>query len=342
MTELPPRSWSSYAIRLAVFFTLTGIVATSSLLLGVYFYYAPTLPAFHTLEDYHPKIGTRVYSSDNQLIGEFAAERRVLVNYDQVPPLLFQAFISAEDKRFWSHGGVDYLGILQAVFDKVRKGGKLRGASTISQQVAKSLLAINESYETATERSLDRKIREAMLALRLEQSLSKKDILYLYSNQIFLGYQAYGVQAAAEHYFRKNVWDMTLAEMATFAGLPQRPSDYSPVSNPEKAHARRKYVLRRMLEDGAISQAQHDQAVNEVLKTYPREELYLAVAPYYTEQVRRDIIERYGERAVLEEGLEIYTAVSLELQADGQSALDHGLRDLDKRQGFRGVFGNVE
>ncbi len=329
-------------VRLAIFFTLTCTVAASTLLLGVYFYYAPTLPEFHSLQDYHPKIGTRIYSSDNQLIGEFAAERRVLVDYDQVPPLLFQAFISAEDKRFWEHGGVDVLGIMQAAFDKIRKGGKLRGASTITQQAAKSLLAINESYETATERSFERKIREALLAIRLEQALTKKEILYIYSNQIFLGYQAYGVQAAAEHYFRKNVWELSLAEMATFAGLPQRPSDYSPVSNPDKALARRKYVLRRMLEDGAITQAQHDQAVAEVLVTYPREELYLAVAPYYTEQVRRDIIERYGEREVLEEGLEVYTAVSLELQANGQNALDHGLRDLDKRQGFRGPLGNVE
>ncbi len=336
------RAWWNVLLRLAIFFALTGTVATSAGLLGIYFYYAPTLPAFHSLEDYHPKIGSRIYSSDNQLIGEFAAERRVLVDYDQVPPLLFQAFISAEDKRFWEHGGVDIPGIMLAVFDKVRKGGKLRGASTISQQTAKSLLAINESYDTATERSFERKIREALLAIRLEQALTKKEILYIYVNQIFLGYQAYGVQAAAEAYFRKNVWELTLAEMATFAGLPQRPSDYSPVSNPEKAHARRKYVLRRMLEDGAISQQQHDQAVEEVLKTYPREELYLAVAPYYTEQVRRDMIERYGERAVLEEGLEVYTAVNLELQAAGQTAIDHGLRDLDKRQGFRAPLGVVD
>ncbi len=338
----PRRGWLSYLVRLVIFFGLTGTVAASMVLLGIYFYYAPTLPAFHSLADYHPKVGTRIYSSDNQVIGEFAAERRVLVDYDQVPPLLFQAFISAEDKRFWEHGGVDFLGMAQAAFDKVRKGGKLRGASTITQQAAKSLLAINESYESATERSFERKIREALLAIRLEQALTKKQILYIYVNQIFLGYQAYGVQAAAEHYFRKNVWELSLAEMATFAGLPQRPSDYSPVSNPEKALARRKYVLRRMLEDGAISQEQHDKAAAEVLVTYPREELYLAVAPYYTEQVRRDIIERYGEREVLEEGLEVYTAVSLELQANGQAALDHGLRDLDKRQGFRGPLGNVE
>ena len=150
---------------------------------------------------------------------------------------------------------------------------------------------MRESFDAASERSLERKIREAILARKLESKLSKDEILFLYVNQIFLGHKAYGVQAAAEHYFRKNVWELTLAEMATLAGLPQRPSDYSPFSRPEAAKARRTYVLRRMLEEDFIDQAQYDQAMEEEITVYPRRELYLQVAPYYTEQVRRAMVD---------------------------------------------------
>jgi len=326
-----------------VFLTLLGATAVAVVGAAAYMIYAPTVPVYQSLDDYQPKLGTRIYSADNQLIGEFAEERRVLVRTDQVPPLLFKAFMSAEDKRFYEHAGVDYLGIFKALVDKLKHPGqKLRGASTITQQVAKSLLATQESYEEATARKLGRKIREAILAMRLEKALGKDDILYLYVNQIFLGHKAYGVQAAAEHYFKKNVWELTLAEMATLAGLPQRPSDYSPVSRPKAALARRKYVLRRMLEDGHISQADHDAAVAEVLKVYPREELYLQVAPFYTEQVRRELIDKYGEQSILEEGLEVYTAVNLQLQNTAAEAIGRGLWALDKRQGYRGPMAQLK
>ncbi|MEE8409736.1 MAG: PBP1A family penicillin-binding protein [Myxococcota bacterium] len=330
-------------LRIGAFVTLTGAVAGLSVVVGVYLYYAPSVPQFSSMADYQPKLGTRVYSADNQLIGEFARERRVLVPHDQVPDRLFFAFISAEDKRFFSHGGVDFFGILKAVVDKLLKPDqKLRGASTISQQVAKSLLATHESYEAATARKLRRKIREAILAWRLERALTKKEILYLYVNQIFLGHKAYGVQAAAEHYFRKNVWELNLAEMATLAGLPQRPSDYSPFTRPEAAASRRKYVLRRMLEDGTISQEEHDEAVMVELTVYPRDEMYLEIAPYYTEQVRREIVDRYGEDALLEDGLEVYTAVNLELQSIAQRVLGNSLHALDKRQGWRGPLAHLD
>ncbi len=338
-----PRSRWQRLARLAAFFGLTGFVAVFALLLGIYLVYAPTLPTFNSMADYQPKIGTRIYSADNQLIGEFAIERRVLVPYEQIPPLLLRAFIAAEDKRFDSHGGLDYIGITQAVVDKVlHPGEKLRGASTITQQVAKSLLATHESYETATERSISRKIREAIFAKRLESVLSKQEIIYLYVSQIFLGHKAYGVQAAAEHYFRKNVWELTLAEMATLAGLPQRPSDYSPVSRPEAAKSRRRYVLRRLAEDGYVTQAEADAAAQEDVKVYPREELYLQVAPFYTEQVRREIIDRYGERSLLEDGLEVYTAVNIEQQELGSQAVARGLANLDYRQGFRGPLAQLK
>jgi len=323
-------------LRISAFVALTGSVGGLATVAGVYLYYAPPVPTFNSLEDYQPKLGTKIYSADGQVIGEFAAQRRVLVPHERVPPLVFKAFISAEDKRFFDHGGVDVFGVAKAVVDKIlHPSRKLRGASTISQQVAKSLLVTHESWEAATARKLRRKIREAILALKLERALAKEDILYLYVSQIFLGHKAYGVQAAADHYFKKNVWELSLAEMATLAGLPQRPSDYSPWSRPGAALSRRRYVLRRMFEDGYITQEQHDAAANVELKTYPRYEPYLDIAPYYTEQVRREIIEKYGERSLLEDGLHVYTALNLEAQAIGRRALSYGLLALDKRQGYR-------
>ena len=301
--------------------------------------YAATVPVFESLEDYRPVVGTKIYSADDQLIGEFAHQRRVVVPIERIPRMLSQAFISAEDKRFYIHGGIDFIGVAQAIAAKVMNpSSKLRGASTITQQVAKSVLATYESYEKATERTLERKIREAILARNIEGVLTKDEILFIYMNEIFLGHKAYGVQAAAEHYFRKNVWELSLAEMATFAGLPQRPSDYSPYSRPEAALARRKYVLRRLMEDGHITQAEEAEAVQEELQVFPRHELYLDRAPYFTEQIRRMLVDRYGERAVLEDGLEVYTTLNLEAQVGAQDAINRGLLELDQRQDFEGRY----
>lgn len=332
-----PRSKKAKVFRWLAFLALCFAAAGAAGAVGVWLTFAPTVPAFSSIADYQPVVGSQIFSADDQLIGEFAAERRVLVPVERIPPHLFQAFVSAEDKRFYSHFGVDVLGVSQAILDKLlNPASKLRGASTLTQQVAKGLLATRESYASATERSLRRKLREAILAIRLEQTLTKPEILYMYVSQIFLGHKAYGVQAAAEHYFQKNVWELSLVEIATLAGLPQRPSDYSPVSRPEAARSRRHYVLSRMLADGHISQEEHDEARDAVLKVYPRRELYLQIAPYFTEQVRREVVERYGERALLEDGLRIYTTVNLQYQRDAQQAVRNGLHQLDRRQGFRG------
>lgn len=342
VAEAPVQGRFERMWRMALFVGLVGTVGMAACGTGAYLHFAPSVPEFDSIADYQPLVGSRVYSADNQLIGEFAAERRVLIAPDKLPPLLLKAFISAEDKRFYHHSGLDMIGISQAIVDKVlHPGQKLRGASTITQQVAKSLLATQETYESATERSFSRKIREAILARRLEASLTKDQILYIYVHQIFLGHKAYGVGAAAEHYFRKNVAELTIAEMATLAGLPQRPSDYSPVMRPEAALARRRYVLRRMLSEGYITNAEFETAANEELKVYPLEELYLSVAPHYTEQVRREIVERYGERALLEDGLEIYTAVNIEQQGYAEAAVERGLRELDRRQGYRGALSTI-
>ena len=341
--DAPKRSRSGLILRLVLFLFLTGGVSGVVVGTALYLHYAPTLPSFESIDDYRPKIGSRIYSSSGQLVGEFAEERRVIVEAEQVPSQLFHAFIAAEDKRFFVHSGIDYIGVAQAIVDKLRHPGqKLRGASTISQQVAKSFLASAESYASATERSLVRKIREAILAKRLESSLTKEEILFLYVNQIYLGHKAYGVQAAAEHYFRKNVWEMNLAEMATLAGLPQRPSDYSPFSRPKAAKARRTYVLRRMLAEGYIDQAQHDEALAFELTVYPRVEAYLEMSPYYTEQVRRELLATYGERTLLEEGLQVYTGLDIEKQARARRAVTRGLYELDRRQGFRGPLAKLD
>jgi len=339
----PRRSIVSKLFRVVVFLGLTGGVGALSVVGGTYLYFAPGIPQFDSLNDYQPKLGTRIYSADNQLIAEFAAERRVLVPSEKIPTLLSRAFIAAEDKRFYTHGGIDFLGVAQAILDKIRRPeSKLRGASTITQQVAKSLLVANESYATATERTFTRKIREAILARDLEEKLTKDEILYLYLNQIFLGHKAYGVQAAAEHYFRKNVWELSLAEMATFAGLPQRPSDYSPFLRPDAAHARRRYVLRRMRIDGYISEAEEQEAAEGDLTVYPRRELYLQVAPYFTEQVRRILVDRYGEQTVLTDGLKVYSTMNVEYQKYGQMMVSKGLHELDKRQGYRGALAHLD
>ncbi len=338
-----PRTRLSWVLRVTAMLGLVGAIASFTVVVGAYMIYAPTLPVFNSLADYQPKIGTTIYSADNQLIGEFAIERRVLVPFERIPTLLARAFVAAEDQRFYEHEGLDYLGVVQAVLDKViNPSSKIRGASTITQQVAKSLLATHEDYESATSRLLSRKIREAIFAKRLESVLTKNEILYVYMTQIFLGHKAYGVQAAAEHYFRKNVWELSLAEMATIAGLGQRPSDYAPTSNKEAALARRRYVLGRMASERYITRAEADAANKEPLVVYPRKELYLRVSPHYTEQVRRELVERYGERTLLEEGLAVYTALNIEQDAFAREAIDRGLHALDRRQGFRGPFASLK
>ncbi|MBJ80991.1 MAG: penicillin-binding protein, partial [Myxococcales bacterium] len=326
------------ALRIGLFVLLTGVLGGGGVAIGGFYYFQSSVPEFHSMADYKPKIGSRLYAADNQLIGEFSEERRLLLPFSETPDRVWQAFVAAEDKRFFSHKGLDYFGIFNAILQKLMNpSSKLRGASTITQQAAKSLLVSHESYASATARTLTRKIREAILARRLEKNLEKEEILYLYLNQIFLGHKAYGVRAAAEHYFKKDIDELTLAEAATLAGLPQRPSDYSPFSRPDAALSRRRYVLRRMLEDEYITPDEAHEAMNQDIKVYPRREHYLKIAPYYTEEVRQQAVEIVGEKALLEDGLHIYAAVNLDYQYYAQAALHNGLHALDRRQGFRGA-----
>jgi penicillin-binding protein 1A len=342
--EKPRRRWS-WKRRILVYGG--GIVALGLLgFLGawsVIWYYSddPSLPAFHGLQDYRPPLVTDVYSGSNQLIGEFYNERRRLVPYDRIPKKLVQAFIATEDTRFFDHPGIDPIGIAKALLDKLLHGGKLRGASTLTQQTAKAILASRWGFEKATARNLHRKIIEMILAFRLEKIFTKEQILEIYLNHVYLGHHAYGVQSAAENYFRKNVWDLSLGEMALLAGLPQAPSAYSPFTNPVAAKKRRAHVLERMYHEGMITEGERDAANAEPVHAYPVADVFHDTAPFFTEHVRRRLVDRYGDDRVLNDGLQVYTTVDLEKQRYAQETMIQGLREDDKRQGYSGPLYHV-
>jgi penicillin-binding protein 1A len=294
-----------------------------------YFYFTQTLPSIVKLNNYSPPLVTRIYADRGELVGEFAYQRRFIVPIEQIPKPLQDAFVAAEDKNFWRHSGVDKEAILRAVKKNVISGSLKEGASTITQQVAKTFLL-------TPERKFTRKIKEAILSSRIEASLSKEKILYLYLNQIYLGSSAYGVQAAAETYFGKHVKDLTIAECAMMAGLAKAPSMNSPRRNLKKSVERRSYVLKRMLEDGFISPEQYEEANVEEPKLASATNPYAKIAPDFVEHVRRYVENKYGADALYKDGLQVYTTVDLDLTKSARDSIEAGLRELDKRQGFRG------
>ncbi|MDY7231921.1 penicillin-binding protein 1A [Hyalangium rubrum] len=339
--------WWLFPLKLMCWLALTGATAGAVGLVGVYYIYSPGLPAIPKVDEYWPPIVTEVYTDDAVLAGEFYNQRRKVVPYERIPKRLVQAFIASEDSSFFDHMGVDVLGTARAGFKTIgsklglRSGG-IQGGSTLTQQTAKAVLIGAEGYKEATAKTLTRKIREAILARRLEEALTKEEILYLYLNNVFLGHHSYGVQSAAENYYRKDVRDLTLGEMTLIAGLPQAPSRYSPFLKPEAAKRRRSYVLRRMLVEGMITQAEHDTANAEPVKVYPVEDVFHEFAPYFVEQARRDIVDRYGNPALLEQGLKVFTTMDSERQRAAQEAVLNGLLELDKRQGWRGPLMNLD
>ncbi len=315
---------------------LIGYVAiaifTTMLIVGVgfYFYFTRDLPSVSVLSEYKPNLITRVYSRDGEVIGEFYIERRIVVPLQRMPEHLVNAFIAAEDAKFFEHKGIDYLGILRALYKNLKSGRIVQGGSTITQQVARS-------FFLSPEKTLSRKIREAILAHRIESRLTKEEILYLYLNQIYLGNGAYGVQAASEIYFGKDVSELTIAEAALLAGLPKAPSRYSPYTNPSLARMRQEFVIKRMLEEGFINRKQAEEALREKLILKPRRPRNLWVGPYFTEYVRRYVEEKYGDSMLYKGGLNIYTTLDVRLQKIANRAVDYGRRAYDKRRGFRGA-----
>lgn len=320
--------------KLFLYFVYVILVASLLTVSGFYYYLARDLPMLDDITDYRPNIVTTIYSQEGALIGEFAIEKRYVLPLADIPPQLIHAFIAAEDARFFDHPGLDFFSIVRAFIKNVREGDVVQGGSTITQQVAKSLLWPKKTFE--------RKAKEAILAYRIEKNLTKDEILHLYLNQIYLGHGAYGVQAAARNYFKKDVKDLTLTEISTLAGLPQAPSKYSPAINPEKARERHLYVLYRMVEEGYINIVEATDAMNTELTVYPTKDINGTVAPYFTEHIRRHLEETYGEDTLYKEGLTVFTTVDINMQKAAQKSLKKGLFELDKRQGYRGPMKHLK
>lgn len=294
----------------------------------------PQLPGLEVLTDYRPKVPLRVYSADGYLIGEFGNERRVVVPINQVPPQLKNAILAAEDERFYEHAGVDYVGVLRAALANLVSGGKRQGASTITMQVARN-------FFLTSEKTLSRKVYEALLAFKIEHNLSKDQILQLYVNQIYLGQRSYGFASAAQTYFGKNLKDLSVAEAAMLAGLPKAPSAYNPVANPRRARLRQEYVLRRMHETGKISDAQYKDALAEQLKVLHSSAAYPLQADYVAEMARQIAVERFGDSAYTM-GLKVRTTITRPDQEAANEALHRGVLDYDRRHGYRGAEAYVD
>lgn len=313
-------------------FSLAGVAG------GLWFYdeFLRGLPDLRRIEDYRPAVTSVVLDRKGRIIGEFYEEKRRLVPIGEIPAAVQLAFVAAEDKSFFQHRGLDYSSILRAAVANLRGGGIKQGASTITQQTVKSLLL-------SPERTFRRKIREMILALQIEQRFSKDEILYLYVNQIYFGHGAWGIGQAARDYFGKTVSELTLSEAALLAGLPQRPSDYSPYANMESADKRRRYVLGRMLADGFIGQDAYEEAIEDIpeIRGHPDDE-NLGPAAHFVELVRRRLFEELGGETVLTEGLVIETTLDLDLQRSAVTALRKGLEAHDHRQGYRGPIRQVE
>jgi penicillin-binding protein 1A len=297
--------------------------------LGAYLYFSFTLPPIKSLEDYKPPVITKVFSDEGELVGEFCKERRIVVPMQQIPKVVSQAFVAAEDAKFFQHKGISYLGILRAIKNNILRGEVTQGGSTITQQTVRSMVL-------SRERTLSRKVREFILAHRIEKYLTKEEILYIYLNQIYLGHGNYGVEAACRDYFNKGVEDISLAEAALLAGLPQSPENYSPLKNFERSKARQAYVLGRMVEEGYITKQAADAAYRAPLKIQSRENTTLNIAPYFTEYIRIYLQEKYGEDALYTQGLQVYTTLNVVNQKAAQDAVQAGLTELDRRQGYRG------
>ncbi|MDI9571384.1 MAG: PBP1A family penicillin-binding protein [Pseudomonadota bacterium] len=290
------------------------------------YYFLGELPSVDTLKDYRPSLATRVYADNGELVDEFFLEDRKIVKVAELPKFVVQAFVAAEDSRFFEHRGIDIQSISRAFLKNLQAKRIVQGGSTITQQVAKSL------YLSPEKRYL-RKIKEAILAYKIDRYLTKEEILNLYLNHIYLGHGTYGVEAAAQGYFGKSARHLNLPEAAMLAGLPKAPSTYSPFTHFDRARQRQRYVLERMTEDGYIARADLERALNYPLtlrSVRPREK----IAPYFVEHIRRYIVEKYGSDVLYREGLEVYTTLNIAAQKAAREAMERGLRELEQRQGY--------
>ncbi|ABD07709.1 Penicillin-binding protein 1A [Rhodopseudomonas palustris HaA2] len=314
---------------------LVGVAAAA----GMIWHFSKDLPDYSQLQDYEPPVMTRVHATDGSLLGEYSKERRLYLPIQAVPKLVINAFLAAEDKNFYEHGGIDYQGMARAAILYAQNIGSNRrpqGASTITQQVAKNFLLTNEV-------SFTRKIKEALLAMRIERAYSKDRILELYLNEIYLGLGAYGVAAASLVYFDKSVNELTLSEAAYLAALPKAPAALHPIRNHDRAVERRNYVIDRLVENGWTKQADADKARKEPLTVTSRGTgAHTFAGEYFAEEVRRDILERYGEKKLYEGGLSVRTSLDPKLQVEARKTMTAGLVKFDEAQGWRGPVSKLD
>ena len=332
-----PRSVLRSALRIVGGLAFGLAALSAGLGYWVYRQFASDLPAnLSAVTDYQPIRASQIWSADGELIGEFFVEKRVLLPIEQIPDLVRKAFVAAEDGRFYKHGGVDYLGVLRAAWANLRARQVVQGGSSITQQVAKILIV-------GQERSLARKVREALLAFRIEKRLRKDQILGIYLNHVYLGHGAYGLASAATAYFGKSVAELTVAEAAMLAALPKAPGNITPLRDFDRAHSRQHYVLDQMRELGFITAAQAEAAASEPLMLVAHTRAMTNVAaPYFVETVRKHVAERYGDEDLLRRGFRIYTTLDMRRQRAAESALRRGLQDLQRRLLFDGPIGHLD
>src|SRR5882757_8866788 len=327
--------FSGYVFGAGTVLFLAGIAAAA----GLIWHFSKDLPDYSQLQAYEPPVMTRIHASDGSLLGEYARERRLYLPIQAIPKLVTNAFMAAEDKNFYEHGGVDFSGMARAGLLYIQNFGSNRrpqGASTITQQVAKN-------FFFSSEVSFDRKIKEALLAMRIERAYSKDKILELYLNHIYLGLGAYGIAAASLVYFDKPVNELTVAEAAYLAALPKAPTTLHPTKNHDRAVERRNYVIDRLVENGWIKQADADKARKDQLVVTNRSNgAHIFAGEYFAEEVRRDIFERYGEKKLYEGGLSVRTTLDPKLQVMARKTMAAGLVNYDEAQGWRGAVSKLD
>lgn len=316
--------WLKRLFKLFLFGVFTALI----LVIGFYYYIKDELPTEEVIRDVRFQIPMKVYSADGELISQFGEKRRIPLSHDEIPQTLIDALLATEDSRFYYHYGIDPIGVLKAAFDTIILG-RPRGASTVTMQFARNAFL-------TLDRTAIRKIKEIYIALHIEQLLTKDEILTLYFNKTFFGNRAYGAGAAAQVYYGKDLKDLTLAQMATIAGLPKAPSDYNPLRNPEKSKQRRNTVLSRMLIVGAIDQETYDEAVAQPVTAKQHGAKITSYAPYVAEDVRKKMVEKYGVDRAYNEGFNVYTTIDSKAQSAAQKAVKDNIHDYDERHGYRG------
>ena len=315
-----------------LFYFLSFFSCISIVSVAVFLYLFAGLPKLDSLEDYNPPQKSMLYDKYENLIAEFFTQKRTVIDIEELPNHVTLAFLAAEDSDFYSHDGIDYTGLLRALLTEIKRaflGGKRIGGSTITQQTAKAMLLSNEQ-------SYKRKIREIILTKRIEDRLSKDEILQIYLNQIYFGHGVYGIEEAAKIYYGISATDLSISQAATLASIPKSPNKINPISNPKRVQTRRNYVLEQMLINQFASAFEINQAKNESIISVSKNLKYLNKAPYFTESVRKKLLNNFGYTQLYEGGLRIYSSVNIELQLSAQKAIRKGLEDLDKRQGYKG------